>query len=103
MTFRVISLLLITTFLILVVSRLNPKAIRQISGIVVGYKRINSKTGGPPVLVVKLSSEKQVLVKIDYDVPIQIGAKVILTETETWPFGFRFYDFAGYARAADSR
>jgi len=94
--FRVIMVFLTATFVILWVSRWNPKESRPISGTVVGYKRINSQTGGPPVLVVNLSSDKQVLVPIGYDVPVHTGARVVLTETKTWPFGFRFYGFVGY-------
>lgn len=103
MTFRVISVLLIAAFVIIGVSRSKPKEIRQISGTVISYKRTDSKTGGTPLLVVKVSSDKQILVRIRDDVPVHIGARVVLTESETWPFGLRFYDFVRYAGADDPR
>lgn len=55
------------------------------------------------MLVVKVNSDQQILVKIRDDVPVHIRARVVLTESETWPFGLHFYDFVRYAGAADPR
>lgn len=103
MLFRMLSILLIAVFVISQVSRWRPKEIRQISGTVIGYKRTGSIMGGTPTLVVRLNSYKQIPVKIGNDVPVHIGARVVLAETETWLFGFRRYDFVRYAGATDPR
>jgi hypothetical protein len=103
MLLRVLSILLVAAFVACEVSRWRPQAIRQISGKVISYKRTDSITGGTPALVVKLNSNRQVLARIGSDTPVHIGARVMLTETETWPFGFRRYSFIGYAGATDPR
>ena len=100
---RVLSILLLAAFVACEVSMWRPKAVRQISGTVISYKRTDSMTGGTPALVVRLSSNKQVLARIGGDTPVRTGARVVLTETETWPFGFRRYAFVGYTEATDSR
>ena len=100
---RVLGILLIAAFVACEVSQWRPKAIRQISGTVISYKRTDSITGGTPTLVVKLNSNRQVLARIGGDTPVHIGARVVLTEIETWPFGFRRYAFVGYAGATDPR
>jgi len=94
---RVISILLIAAFVACEVSQWRPRSSRKISGTVISYKRTDSITGGTPTLVVKLSSNRQVLARIGGGTPVHIGARVVLTETETWPFGFRRYAFVGYA------
>jgi len=102
MLLRVLSILLVAAFVACEVSQWRSKAIRQISGTVISYKRTDSMTGGSPAIVVKLnSSNRQVLARIGGDTPVHIGARVVLTETEAWPFGFRSYAFWGYAGAAD--
>jgi len=96
MPLRVLSILLLAAFVACEVSQWRPKAIRQISGTVISYKRSDSKTGGTPALVVKLDSNKQILARIGGDTPVRTGARVVLTETETRPFGLRRYAFVGY-------
>jgi hypothetical protein len=103
MLLRVLSVLLVAAFVACEVSQWRPKAIRQISGTVISYKRTNSITGGTPALVVKLNSNRQVLARVGGDTPVHIGARVVLTETETWPFDFRRYAFVGYAGATEPR
>jgi hypothetical protein len=100
---RVISILLLAAFVACEVSQWRPKAIRQVSGTVISYKRTASKTGGMPMLVVKLDSNKQILTRVGGDTPVHIGARAVLTETETWPFGLRRYGFVGYVGATDPR
>ena len=101
MVLRVVWLLLIAAFVAYQVSQWRPKATRQISGTVISYRRTDSKTGGKPMLVVKLNSNKEILARISGGTPVRIGARVVLTETETWPFGIRRYAFWGYAGATD--
>lgn len=103
MLFRVTSILLIAAFVACEVSQWRPKAIRQVLGTVISYKRTDSITGGTPMLVVKLNSNKQILTRIGGETPVHIGARIVLTETETWPFGFRRYAFVGYRGATDPR
>ena len=98
--FRVSSVLLIAAFVVSGVSLwMRPKEVRQVTGTVVSYKRTDSKTGGTPLLVVKLNSDQRIFARIGNDVPVHIGARVLLTETETWPFGFHRYEFMGYGGA----
>ena len=100
---RVVSILLIAAFVACEVSQWRPKAIRQVSGTVISFRRTESKTGGTPMLVVKLDSNQQILTRISGDTPVRIGARAVLTETETWPFGLHRYGFVGYVGATDPR
>ena len=93
---RVISILLIAVFVACEVSQWRSKAIRQVSGTVISYKRTDSITGGTPMLVVKLDSNQRILTRVGGDTPVRIGARVVLTETKTWPFGLRRYGFVRY-------
>jgi hypothetical protein len=97
------AVLALTFVLIVELSRWSLRDVRQISGTVVGYQRTETKRGGAPLLVVKLSSGKQILVKVDGEAPVYIGRRVMLAETETRLFGLHFYDFAGYVRDDDQR
>ena len=100
---RVASILLIAAFVACEVSQWRPGAIRQVSGTVLSYRRTDSITGGMPMLVVKLDSNEQVLTRVGGDTPVHIGARVVLTETDTWPLGLRRYGFVGYVEVADPR
>jgi hypothetical protein len=90
----------VTTVLAVFVLVRTGTSTRQVSGNVVTYMRTQSETGGVPMLVVELADGTDVRVRIGNGVPVHYGAEVILTEIETQLFGFRRYNFVGYARAS---